>query len=673
MSGFLAPAIKLMNMLSYAQKFGVISFTFFVPLLLLSYAIIDQTYQQIEKTKLEQSSLHIINEILEISDQATLYRDVGGVASFFSRPEINDEADKLSTNLFKGINSVINENLSSPIADELESKKKPWRTGFDRSGESRQPTINDQYKGYNQVVQDMIFSASKAAQASGINQDTDANVQILLNMVMSDYPVYQANMGFANTLALYAIFEKYISTEVYNSLNDAYDGLDQTQKDMAKNHKALLNNERFKVLFEKEFINIEKSVEEIKFKLDDEIVSAMTVEITWRDFRKYYLDRTGSIQSIRKIALDEISAILQVRIDELSQKLAIVAVAIILVMLLIVYLYAAFFWSVRSTVGQFFNAAQKISRGDMRVRVNVESKDEMGELTGEFNVMVDKIHSLLKVVQETASDVGNSMDQVGKNAAKSNDAAHDQLLETEQVASAVTQMSATSEEVNRQSSEAERSANETSEHAKGANEIVGKALNQINQLADEIMHSKDVITKLSENSENIANMLSVIKGIAEQTNLLALNAAIEAARAGEQGRGFAVVADEVRTLASRTQSSAQEIEEVMTTIHTGITNAVEVMGNSHMMAQDTVEFSSKVRTALEEIVDMVGHIATTNGLISTSADEQTNVAQTIDKNVVTINDLGRATVEDAKHTVEAIQEVVALTQSLQEKLERFQV
>ena len=134
-----------------------------------------------------------------------------------------------------------------------------------------------------------------------------------------------------------------------------------------------------------------------------------------------------------------------------------------------------------------------------------------------------------------------------------------------------------------------------------------------------------------------------------------------------------MVADEVRTLASRTQSSAQEIEEVMTTIHTGITNAVEVMGNSHMMAQDTVEFSSKVRTALEEIVDMVGHIATTNGLISTSADEQTNVAQTIDKNVVTINDLGRATVEDAEHTVEAIQEVVALTQSLQEKLERFQV
>lgn len=672
MSGFLAPAIKLMNKLSYAQKFGVISFTFFVPLLLLSYAIIDQTYQQIEKTKVEQQSLVTVRELLQLADTVALYRDVGGVASFFERPEIMEEADVLSNVFFKNLNELINRNLASSTGIILDQKKKEWRTALARGGENRQPTIGDQYKAYNQVLQDIIFTGVNLAQESGINQDTDGNVQILMKLIMSQYPGYQYDLGFVNTLAIYAIFEKYISTEVYNSLNDAYDGIDLTHKEMSKNHAELMKNPRFKALFEEEFLKIEKNVEDVKFKLDDEIVSAMSVEISWRDFRQYYLDRTD-VSPIRNIAIAEIKQILQVRIDELSQKLATVAVAIILVMLLIVYLYAAFFWSVRSTVGQFFSAAKKISRGDMRVRVNVESKDEMGELTGEFNLMVDKIHSLLKTVQETALDVGKSMDQVGQNAEKSNKAAQDQLLETEQVASAVTEMSSTAEEVNRQSSEAEKSADETRRHASNANEIVGKALGQINQLADEIMHSTEVINTLSENSENIANMLAVIKGIAEQTNLLALNAAIEAARAGEQGRGFAVVADEVRTLASRTQTSAQEIEEVMTSIHSGISNAVEVMGNSHMMAQDTVEFSAEVREALDEIVNMVDQISTTNGMISTSADEQTNVAQAIDKNVVTINNLGRATVEDAEHTVEAIREVVALTQSLQEKLERFQV
>ncbi len=206
-----------------------------------------------------------------------------------------------------------------------------------------------------------------------------------------------------------------------------------------------------------------------------------------------------------------------------------------------------------------------------------------------------------------------------------------------------------------------------------ANEVVTETLSQITALAEEIMRSTEVINTLSENSENIASMLAVIKGIAEQTNLLALNAAIEAARAGEQGRGFAVVADEVRTLASRTQASAQEIDEVMTSIHKGISSAVEVMGNSHVMAQDTVESSSQVRVALEQIVEMVRNISQINGQISTSASEQTQVARAIDENVLKINDLGRETVTDAQQTVAAIKEVIQLTESLQEKMDRFQV
>ena len=132
----------------------------------------------------------------------------------------------------------------------------------------------------------------------------------------------------------------------------------------------------------------------------------MNVEIKWNEYSEFYLSHLLPFYTVQTLSMDKIDNILDERINELSKKLVVVVVAIVLVMLLIVYLYAAFFWSVRSTVGQFHSAARTISRGDMRVRVAVESKDEMGELTGEFNIMVDKIHSLLKAVHKTAKEVG---------------------------------------------------------------------------------------------------------------------------------------------------------------------------------------------------------------------------------------------------------------------------
>lgn len=674
MHGLLAPAIMLMNKLSYAKKFGVISLTFFVPLLFLSYAIINQTYQQIQKAKVEQASLEVVGRTLDIVDKAAEYRDFASAEVLYPSPALSDRVNQIESALYKNISEAITQFRGQIISNALDTQQADWKKRFSRSGENLQPTVMDQFKTYNGVVQDILRLASKAANDSGLSQDTSEKVQILTKLILNDYPIYMDGMGLARTMGIFSVAEQYLKTSTYDMLNATYDGVDQTIKSMRQRHGELLKmNSDYEAQFKSVFAKNEKGFENILFKIDDEIISAMDVNIKWTELDQFYLENTKGVRTVRTQALSMLNTFLQSRVDNLTNKLITVAVAIALVMLLIIYLYAAFFWSVRSTVGEFHGAAKKISHGDMRVRVQVASQDEMGELTSEFNVMVEKIHGLMKAVHATSSDVASAMNQVGANAEQSTKAANEQLLQTEQVASAVTEMAATAEEVNRQSGEAASSAQEATSQAGEANKVVADTLSQINQLADEIMRSTDVINTLSENSENIASMLAVIKGIAEQTNLLALNAAIEAARAGEQGRGFAVVADEVRTLASRTQTSAQEIEEVMTSIHDGISNAVEVMGNSHMMAQDTVESSSQVRTALEKIVSVVNSISAINGQISISASEQTDVAKTIDENVVKINDLGRATVGDAEHTVDAIREVIQLTDSLKEKLERFQV
>jgi len=671
--GLLAPAINLMNRLSYAQKFGVISLTFFVPLLFLSYAIINETYQEKKRTDSAQESLQLINEVLTTKDLASQYRDLASAEVFFPRPELTEQVEKLQSDLAAQFEKMVANEKYTQIVSDLDQKTADWMKGLARSGDNKQPTIQDQYKAYHQVVKDIVFLARRIAQSSGIAQDTDDRVQILLKLMLTDYPAYKETLGLAHAVGVYAIIEQYIGTMTYNTLNDTYDALDISFNAMQQNHASLIENDFYNSQFSESFKQVEENAQAIKFKLDEELIAAVSVETTWQDYSDFFNEKITVVGSVRGIALTNINRILDGRVDNLIQKLLVVAISIGAVMLVIIYLYAAFFWSVRSTVGEFHGAAKKISRGDMRIRVSIHSKDEMGDLTTEFNAMVEKIHELLKAVHKTAMEVGDAMKHVGNNAEKSSHAANEQLQQTEQVASAITEMSATAEEVNRQSSEASGSANRASEQANDANIVVGETLSQINKLADEMMRSTEVINTLAENSDNIANMLSVIKGIAEQTNLLALNAAIEAARAGEQGRGFAVVADEVRTLASRTQASAQEIENVMTTIRDGIGNAVEVMDNSQKMAQDTVQASGKVRDALNSIVEMIQAISAANNQIAVSADEQTKVARTIDQNVVTINDLGKATVDDAAETVEAIKEVVALTESLLENLQRFQV
>ncbi len=674
MHGLLAPAILLMNSLSYAKKFGVISIAFFIPLIVLSFVIINQTYQSINKSKQAQASLQVINDVLEVVDKASYFREVAAADLFSTKKELEELTLEAESVLFRSLNALISKHPTNETIQEAKSKLKPWRARFNRNAGNRQPTIKDQYKDYGEVMNEILFLAIKTSKLSGIEQDTDPDVQVLLKLILVEYPLYMDKIGLIHAVSIGALGAQFISSSSYDNLNNAYDELDLTSKDMSLNHTSLMkSNSRFEEKFEKVFKGIEKNIDDIKYKFDEEIVSAMTLEISWREFSDFYKNQTKDFNMVRKIAIPELNNKLQIRIDELTQKLITVVVAIALVMLLIVYLYAAFFWSVRSTVGQFHNATEKISQGDMRVRVTVQSQDEMGELSGEFNIMVENIHTLLKAVHKNAEDVGLAMDQVGTNAEHSNRAASEQQQQTQQVSEAITKMSETAIGVNKQSEEAANSATLATNQASSANKVVDETLAKISSLADEIMRSTEVINQLSENSSNIGSMLAVIKGIAEQTNLLALNAAIEAARAGEQGRGFAVVADEVRTLASRTQSSAQEIEEVMTSLHSGIASAVEVMGSSHKMAQDTVESSEEVRTALETIVEMVAAIASINSQISESSGLQTQVAKTIDDNVMKINESGRATVEGSEHTVKAIKDVATLTEELREKLNRFHV
>ena len=227
-----------------------------------------------------------------------------------------------------------------------------------------------------------------------------------------------------------------------------------------------------------------------------------------------------------------------------------------------------------------------------------------------------------------------------------------QQNETDLVATAMNEMTSTVEEVARNAEHASEAAREANTAAGNGYDVANQTKNEIDKLVSDVSHASEVIAKLEAESQNIGVVLDVIKGIAEQTNLLALNAAIEAARAGEQGRGFAVVADEVRTLASRTQESTSEIEGMIGRLQSGVNNTVEVM---HVALEKGHQGSQQVDATLQslkEIMDAVGRINDLNAQIATAAEEQSQVANEINGNIVNISELATNTTKDARESRE---------------------
>ncbi len=297
--------------------------------------------------------------------------------------------------------------------------------------------------------------------------------------------------------------------------------------------------------------------------------------------------------------------------------------------------------------------------GDLTKRIVQNSEDEIGDLIHWFNQFMDKLHSSISIVMKSIDPLTKVSNDLGDMTTKTGQITEEQSRATDDVTRSVDEMFSSVQNVAVNASSAANAAKEADDEAKAGRAVVTQSVESINDLASEVERAANVIKKLEADTENVGTILDVIKGIAEQTNLLALNAAIEAARAGEQGRGFAVVADEVRTLASRTQDSTQEIQRVIEELQTAARSAAEVMSHSQDQAKLSVEQAAKTDSSLANITEKVASITTMNMEIASATGEQEKVSNSIKRNVEGI----RANAENA---VKNVQEVEAASESLVE-------
>tara|TARA_B110001454_G_scaffold15036_2_gene13456 strand:+ start:6742 stop:8385 length:1644 start_codon:yes stop_codon:yes gene_type:complete len=305
--------------------------------------------------------------------------------------------------------------------------------------------------------------------------------------------------------------------------------------------------------------------------------------------------------------------------------------------------------SISSPINATTKAMNNISEGegDLTLRLRTEGKDEVADLTKAFNTFIEKIQISIIDVNQTNTELTDASQQLEQVAQVGKKHMEQQSQETYQVATAVTEMSSTVQEIARSAEQAAVAVKGANDEANEGLAVMGQTTHGITELANEVKSAAAVINQLEAESQSIGSVLDVIRGIAEQTNLLALNAAIEAARAGEQGRGFAVVADEVRTLASRTQQSTEEINEMIARLQKGTSDAVRVMNDGSEKANSTVELAGTSAMALEKIVEAVGTISEMTIQIATAAEEQSAVAKEIDQSVVKISKLSEESSENS--------------------------
>ncbi|EKP0246811.1 MULTISPECIES: methyl-accepting chemotaxis protein [Aeromonas] len=277
--------------------------------------------------------------------------------------------------------------------------------------------------------------------------------------------------------------------------------------------------------------------------------------------------------------------------------------------------------------------------GDLTQRLKVQSQDEIGQLASAFNRFVERIQSVVSQVGETSNHLFSAVDKLHHLSEHYDHQMQGHSRETDQVVTAVTEMSSTAQEVAASASNAATATSDAARESDAARGVVSGAINSINRLVGEVHTASGVIEQLAQETAKIGSVVEVIRGIAEQTNLLALNAAIEAARAGEQGRGFAVVADEVRSLAGRTQQSTKEINEMLQRLQGGVKQAVEVMQASEDRSQETVQEASHIASSLDSMVMAVSTINDMNIQIATAAEEQHAVSEEINKNLVAIQQI----------------------------------
>ncbi|NNA66963.1 methyl-accepting chemotaxis protein [Pseudomonas gessardii] len=676
MKSLLYPAIALMNRLSFGMKFSLISVLFFLPMLVTNYYLVRDSWREFQGTQVELQSLDLLGSSLILRrDLETLNNQVQINATLGQAGKAGDIESRITALEQRVLERM--QGFQAMTADPeqvavFEGKRDEMIAAF--KAQQTESSLLSKSALIGKLLNTAQMFSQIIASHSGLSRDAQGDVRQLSELVTSVTPQVTQTLGEGRAMGAYSLGQGFLNSSSSTRFDELLQQLEKLQAEYGlKVQDALGSSKAAHASLDALAQASQASLKQASELFEEQVVMAETLEAPWQTFYDEVTALMAKTYQLDDATLSFLDQQLQQRLAKNRTHMVVLVAALAAVFLLIFYLYGGFYASTRTTLRHLGAMMDKVAAGDMTVSFKSQSRDELGELGEVFNGTVAKIHDLIERVGQTVQEVEHQAGQVESVSARSNQAVSGQRCQIEQVATAMNQMSATAHEVARSAAAAVSSAHSVNDETLSGRGLVQSQQGSIALLASEIDQSVLVINQLAIDSQSISSVLEVIKSIAEQTNLLALNAAIEAARAGEQGRGFAVVADEVRTLARRTQQSTEEIEQMITKLHLGVGAAVKAMGSSHTMASGTVGQSEKVQLALENILGAVGMIVDQNQQIAAAVEQQTAVAHDIDQNIVEINRAGEHASQGAHQTEEASRQLSLQVIELKKLIGAFRV